>query len=81
MTFDFLFNTIGVNPPDRCFEQFFHEAVSEYQDDGVFFLSDQHIDYVNSFTGCLSNCLDELKRAAQNLHSLELQYRRYCGIH
>ena len=79
MNFDLLFDEIGVNPPDRCFEQVFNEALSEYQNSGVYFLSDEYIDYVDSFTNCLSNCLKDLKLSAQKLcgneaHSIYLLF-------
>lgn len=71
MNFEMFFSNVGVKVPDNCFEKTFESAVSEYSADGVFFLNDKYIDYVNSFCDCFSNCITQVKEAAENLKKRE----------
>ena len=67
MDFDSFFDDFNIVAPDKCFENDFESAVSEYQKDGVFFLSDEYIEYVNSFENCLSNCIEQIKIASRKV--------------
>jgi len=71
MDFNVFFDALGIKAPDRCFDGVFKEAVAEYRSNGVYFLDDAYIGHVNSFEGCLSNCLEETKSAAAKLRKDE----------
>ena len=61
------FAFLGVNTPDQCFEEIYKSAREEYEDSGVFFLSDEYIIKVNSLYNSLSNCVNDLLVAAKNI--------------
>lgn len=67
MKFNAFFNNLGLKTPNKCFEDTFLSALEEYRKDGVFFLNSEYIDYVNSFESCISNCIDDVKRAAKKM--------------
>ena len=71
MDFNVFFDALGIKAPDRCFDGVFKEAVAEYRSNGVYFLDDAYIAYVNSFEDCLSNCLEETQSAAAKLRENE----------
>ena len=67
MNYNAFFNSLGLETPPECFEGTFLRALEEYRKDGVFFLSSEYIEYVNSFESCISNCIDDVKRAAKKI--------------
>ena len=67
MDFNAFFKGLGLKTPDKCFEGTFLSALEEYHKDGVFFLDTEYFDYVNSFESCISNCVDDVKRAAKKI--------------
>ena len=67
MDFNAFFKSLGLKTPDKCFEGTFSSALEEYHKDGVFFLNTEYIDYVNSFESCISNCIDDVKRATEKI--------------
>ena len=71
MNFDSFFAELGIKVPDKCFENIFESAVREYQKDGVFFLCDEYIEYVDSLENCLSNCIEQVKTASRKVREKE----------
>jgi hypothetical protein len=69
--FNVFFEELGIKTPDACFVSVLNEACAEYQKNGVFFLEDAFIKGVNSCENCLSNCIDEVLVAAEQLRSDE----------
>ena len=67
MDFNAFFKSLGLKTPDKCFEGTFLSALEEYRKDSVFFLNAEYIDYVNSYDSCISNCIDDVKRAAKKI--------------
>lgn len=70
-SFNGFFDNLMVKAPDKCFENVFDSALSEFQKNGVFFLEDEFINLVNSFGNCLSNCIEQVLLAAKAVRNNE----------
>lgn len=65
MVYSEFFEKLNIKEPDRIFEPIFKKCLEEYEDNGVFFLENEYINYINSMCRCIERQFVSIVQAAQ----------------